>query len=163
MGIFALFRKNDGSVAIETAFVVPMLAVMSLGGFEASQIISRQTEMQSAMAEASAIVLAASPETASERDTIEDVIESSTGLSDNQVTLSLTYRCGTETGTENSKVTCYGEDATDDNDEDEGGYSEEEISTFIRIRIQNTYTPQWVSFGIGKPVQYDVERTVQIG
>lgn len=158
-----LLQDIRGSVVIETAFVVPILSILALGGLEASQIIARQTEMQSAIAEASAIVLAATPETANERATIEDVIESSTGLADNKVTLRLTYRCGTESGTENSKVTCYGADATDDNSVDEGGYSEEEISTFIHIRIQDSYDPSWTKFGVGYPVRYDMQRTVQIG
>ena len=37
-----LVRDKRGSAAIETAFVLPILATMVLGGVEASAIVSRQ-------------------------------------------------------------------------------------------------------------------------
>ena len=157
-----LRADDNGAMAIETAFLVPVLATLSIGGFEASQMIARHGELQSAIAEASAIVQASPPETDSERNVVEDVIEASTGLADNEVNLEVVYRCGVEEEFVQSKATCLGEDATDDNDEDEGGYTTEEISTFIRIRIQDDYTPEWVNYGIGDTIEYDVQRTVQV-
>ena len=52
-------RNEDGSMAIETAFVAPILLVLALGGFEVSSMVARQTELQSAAAEAAAVVRAA--------------------------------------------------------------------------------------------------------
>lgn len=157
----ALLADIQGAMAIETAFLVPILATLSIGGFEASQMIARHGELQSAAAEASAIVQASPPETDEERAVVEDVIEASTGLPDESVTLELTYRCGTQENYSQSRLICLGDDATDDDDEDEGGYTTEEISTYIRIRIKDAYTPQWVHFGIGETINYDVQRTVQ--
>ena len=156
-------RDASGSMAIETAFVIPILGTLCFGGFEASQMVARHTEMQTAMSEAAAIVLASPPDTESKRTTVEEVIETSTGLAADKVTLELTYRCGAEEEFTSALNICLGDDATDDNDEDEGGYTVEEVSTFIRIEMQDTYTPLWVDFGIGEPVDFDVERTVQIG
>lgn len=155
-------RDQRGSMAVETAFLVPVLATLSIGGFEASQMIARHGELQSAAAEASAIVQASPPENDEERAVVEDVVEASTGLADEKVTLELVYRCGVETNLTSSRLVCLGDDAIDGDDIDEGGYTTEEISTYIRIRVQDDYTPQWVNFGIGKKVEYDVERTVQI-
>lgn len=155
-------RDTRGSMAIETAFLVPVLAILSIGGFEASQMIARHGELQSAAAEASAIVQASPPETDEERAVVEDVIEASTGLADDKVTLELIYRCGIETNYTNSRLVCLGDDAIDGDDIDEGGYTTEEISSFIRIRVKDKYTPQWVNFGIGETIEYDVERTVQV-
>ena len=75
-----LFKNETGSVAIETAFVVPILATMVLGGLEVSNIVSRQAELQTSAAEAAAVIVARPPEEASERDTIEAIIEASAGL-----------------------------------------------------------------------------------
>ena len=69
-----LFRDTRGSMAIETAFIVPVLAVMSIGGFEVSGMVSRQSELQSAVAEAAQIAIASTPDEQSERNTIESVI-----------------------------------------------------------------------------------------
>lgn len=155
-------RDTRGTMAIETAFLAPVLVTLSIGGFEASQMIARHGELQSAAAEASSIVQASPPETDEERAVVEDVIEASTGLADNKVTLEFVYRCGVEENYANSRLTCLGDDAIDGDEIDEGGYTTEEISTFIRIRVKDKYTPQWVEFGIGEPVEYDVERTVQV-
>ena len=156
------WKDRRGTMVIEAAFVIPVLGILCIGGFEASQIVARHTEIQTSMAEASAIVQANPPETKEQRDTIEDVIETSTGLPDHKVTLDLTYRCGVEESFAASENICLGVDADDDDDDDDGGYTEEEISTFIRIRIQDSYTPSWTDFGIGKPVNFDVTRTVQV-
>ena len=155
-------RDTSGAMAIETAFLAPVLVTLSIGGFEASQMIARHGELQSAAAEASNIVQASPPETDEERAVVEDVIEASTGLADSKVALEFVYRCGVEENYTNSRLICLGDDATDGDDIDEGGYTTEEISTFIRIRVKDKYTPQWVDFGIGKAIEYDVERTVQV-
>jgi len=37
-----------------------------------------------------------------------------------------------------------------------------QVSTYIKITLTDTYTPQWTSFGVGGPVNYSVVRMVQI-
>lgn len=57
----SLFRRlaadQTASMAIETALVTPVLVVMTLGGFEASAMVARQSELQSAVAEATSLSL----------------------------------------------------------------------------------------------------------
>jgi Flp pilus assembly protein TadG len=139
--------QTRGTMAIETAIIAPILIVMSVGGFEVSSMVARQSELQSAAAEAAAIVRAVIPEEASQRTTIRDVVKVSTGLDNNHVSVAEIYRCGTST----AYVTT---------DNCTGGVH---VSKYIRVRIQDTYTPTWTQFGVGGPIDYDVQRTVQIG
>lgn len=142
-----LRRDRQGSVVIETAFVVPILAILALGGFEASRIVSRQVELQTAASEAAAIVLANPPDEAAERSTIEDVVEASTDLDDGQVTFAHLFRCGSATSLVADSDTCA---STDD------------ISEFIQMTMTDTYSPIWTSFGVGSDLNYRVRRRVQI-
>lgn len=140
-------RDERGSVVIETAFVVPILAVLALGGFEASRIVSRQVELQTAASEAAAIVLANPPDEAAERSTVESVVEASTDLEADQVTFAHLFRCGSATTLVSDSDTCA---TTDD------------ISEFIQMTITDTYDPIWTSFGVGSALNYRVRRRVQI-
>ena len=142
-----LAGQTSGTMAIETAIIAPVLIVMSVGGFEVSSMVARQSELQSAAAEAASIVRAVIPEEASQRTTIDDVVEASTGLSDEHVSVVEIYRCGTATAYVTTN-TCASGDT---------------VSKYIRVTIQDTYTPTWTQFGVGGPVDYNVVRTVQIG
>ena len=142
-----LGRDRCGSMVIETALVAPILAVLALGGFEASSIVARQSELQSAAAEAAAIVRASPPETTTERNTIRDVIANSAGLSTSAVTVDQVYRCGTGTDYTSTAGSC----------------DTDLLSTYIEIDLQATYRPIWTDFGIGSNVSLDVARTVLVG
>ena len=142
-----LAREHAGSMAIETALVTPVLVIMTLGGFEASGMVARQSELQTAAAEAATIAMAATPDSYSKVQTVRSVIESSTGLDDDHVSVYRLKRCGTD----NDYISYY-----DDCD------SSEATSTYLYIYITDTYTPQWVDFGIGSPLTYRIRRTVQI-
>lgn len=143
-----LVRNQDGSMAIETAFVAPILLVLALGGFEVSSMVARQTELQSAAAEAAAVVRATIPETAEERTTVRDILKTSTGLTDDQVTIAEIYRCGTATDYSTTSGSCS---------------SSVSEYKFIRVDISDTYTPVWTKFGITKGFDFNISRTVQIG
>ena len=142
-----LWRERDGVMTIETAFVVPILVVLCLGGFEASQIVARNTELRTAVSEASAIAISSPPDTQKDIDTIEDILEASTGLADNKVTLAEKYRCDNDETMTDDETTC--------------GISAV-VSTFLEITITDTYTPTWTDFGIGAPVRLSVTKTVQV-
>jgi len=145
--LLALSRNKAGTMAIETAIVAPVLILLSLGAFDASRMVARQSELQSAISEATSIVLASPPETVEQQDTLEQVIEASTGLAADEVTLTEVYRCGTDEDFVNDPSTCASSDLA---------------STYIQLRITDTYTPQWTQFGIGGPMNYDIQRTVQM-
>lgn len=143
----ALRKSEAGSVVIETAIVVPVLGVMALGGFEASRIVSRNNELQIAIAEAAAIVLANAPDEQSELDQVESIIEASTGLPPGKVQLTIRYRCNSDYTLNNSITDCP---------------TGAVISEFIHINVWDKYEPIWKDFGIGDTVSFDIRRRVQI-
>ena len=140
-----LARDKLGAMMIETAFVVPILATMCLGGFEVSAMIARDTELQTALAEAAAIALTKPPEADPDLVALKAVVLRSTGLDEEEVTIGRRYRCNTGA----MQTT-------------QGSCDDEDLSSFIRIEVSDTYTPMWVGFGVGEPVEFYLDRTVQI-
>ncbi|WP_340587645.1 TadE/TadG family type IV pilus assembly protein [Erythrobacter alti] len=145
---FARLRCNeDGSMAIETAFVAPILLVLALGGFEVSSMVARQTELQTAAAEAATVVRATIPETVEQQNTVRDILVTSTGLTAEQVTITPIYRCGTAQDYVTVADSC-GSDAE---------------YKFIRVDLRDTYAPVWTKFGVTSGFDFNIRRTVQIG
>lgn len=141
-----LLRNRDGAMIIETAIVAPVLVLMALGAFQVSAIVARQAELQEAAAEATAIALAAPPDSAEKRTTLEQVIEASTGLAANQVAVSLAFRCDDQDVYVTDPLACS---------------TAKVASSFVKIELSDTYVPAWLRFGIGAPVNYSVTRYVQ--
>jgi len=75
------------------------------------------------------------------------VIKASTGLDNDHVTVFRLRRCGTDADYVVWEDSCA---------------TGEDVSTFLYIYITDTYTPEWVNFGIGEPLTYRIQRTVQI-
>jgi hypothetical protein len=145
--VATLLRDPRGAMAVETAIVAPVLIALSVGGFQVSAMVARQSELQSAAAEAVAIVMAASPSNQTEIDQIEAVVEGSSGIPEDDVDFALKYRCGTATTLITDSTTCADEDT---------------LATFIVISMTDRYDPPWTQFGIGGPLDYSVTRTVQV-
>ncbi len=143
-----LRQDREGAMVIETALVAPVLVLMSLGAYQVSGIVARQSELQSAAAEAGAIALASPPDTIAKRTVLKNVVMASSGLPANKVTVSVVYRCDAQTSFSNSATSCG-----------TSGF----VSSFVRIQLQDTYTPQWTRFGVGQPITYNVVRYVMIG
>ena len=146
--LHGLAADARGSMAIETAFVVPVLAVMSIGGFEVSGMVSRQSELQSAVAEAAQIAIASAPDEQSERNTIKEILMASADLPASKVTLSNEYRCNSNVAFVSSEAAC----ATSDS-----------VTTYLKIYVTDTYTPEWTKFGVGRPLTYRITRRVIVG
>lgn len=140
-----VLRDDDGAMVIETAIVAPVLVLMSLGAYQVSGVVARETELQSAASEASAIALAAAPDTSAKRTTVKNVIMASTGLTADKVTISEVFRCDSETTYVNSATTCNSGDVR---------------SRFVKIVLSDTYTPTWTRFGVGSAINYSVTRYV---
>ena len=140
-----LRRDQRGGMAIETAIIAPVLVLMSLGSYQVSGMVSRQTELESAASEGVAIALASSPDTAAKRTTIQQVLMTSTGLAAANVTVSEVYRCNSAAAYITDRTTC----------------TTGVISTFTRIHLTDTYTPAWTRFGVGSPITYRVTRYAQ--
>jgi Flp pilus assembly protein TadG len=150
-GLLSQLRDHTrGTVVIETAIVAPVLILLALGSFDASRMVARQNELQSAAAEAEAIAQASVPTDSAARDELRDVLKASIDPNgtdpDDDVTVVDIYRCGGDANyvTVNN---CANPDT---------------VSTFVKITLTDTYTPQWTSFGIGSRVNYNIVRMVQI-
>lgn len=142
-----LLADRRGTMAIETAIVAPVLLTMALGVFEVGTIVARQHELQSSANEAAMIVLASNQGPQVALSEMKAIIRNSVGVADSQITLSQEFRCNTATGRIKDKGNCP-TGAT--------------ISTYILITVTDTYNPTWTEFGVGQPVNFSVNRTVQI-
>lgn len=142
-----LRADTRGAMLIETAIVAPVLILLSLGAFQVSTLVARQSELQSAVAEAEAIALASAPDTTAKMTTLQQVVMASTGLTANQVGVTNTYRCNNVQTFVSAKTSC----AVD-----------ARVSTYVRLQIQDTYTPAWTKFGVGSPIQFNLVRYVLV-
>ena len=142
-----LLSDLRGSMAIETAFVAPILIMMTLGTFEIGTVVARQHELQSAANEAEIIVIATNSGAEVEIATIKEIIMNSVDLPAESITLVREYRCSLNSGKTRDKGNCP-----------EGAL----ISEFLEITITDSYTPTWTAFGVGKAIDFSVDRSVQI-
>lgn len=140
----ALLRRTDGTVAIETAIVAPVLILLSLGAFQVSTVVARQTELQNAMDQAQSIALASDPDTAAKRQTIQSIIMVSTGLPASQVTVTEAYRCEGATIYVTTDTCATGT----------------RVASYVRIQITDTYSPIWTNYGIGESLNFNQSRYV---
>ena len=158
-------RDENGSMAIETAFVTPMLLMLALGGFEASTMVARQTELQTAAAEAATVVRAVQPDDDAERATVRGIVATSICENYEVKTEGTTSTCGEEgemdvTVTVTPLVRCgtaadYSEDGTD--------CGSEVKYEFIQIDLTDRYDPIWTKWGVSDGFDFNVSRTVQVG
>lgn len=142
------FARNDqGAIAIETAIVVPVLLLMALGGIDYGSMLARQIELQNAMAEASQIALAAAPTDAAAREAVKEVLQTSTGLDTDHVSILEKYRCGTTDAYVGDSDLC----GTDP------------YSRFIQIEIIEHYEPIWAKITDADDIDFKLVRWVQVG
>lgn len=138
-------RDSRGTMVIETAIVAPVLVLMSLGTFEVSTIVSRQHELQSGAAEGEIIALAAAQGATTNAAQIRAIIADSLDLPEEKVVVQRLYRCDASASRVSAKENC-GANAV--------------VTSYVQIRITDTYTPVWTQFGVGGPVNFRVERMV---
>lgn len=143
----SLWSDTTGSLAIETAFIAPVLSLLSIGAYQASALIARQHELQSGVAEAETMALAKPPKTDIARNAIRGVLTTSLNLKQGQVRVTNMYRCGVDADYTQLRSDCASGDI---------------VSTFLRIELNDTYVPSWTRLGIGGPVALKVVRMVQI-
>lgn len=141
-----LRSDTEGAMIIETALIAPVLVLMSLGAYQVSGMVARQSELQSAAAEASAIALAAKPDTDAKLATVKQIVMASTGLSAEKVTIEARVRCGTSINYVTTLDSC----------------GTERPSRYVKIYLSDTYQPAWTQFGVGSPLNYNVTRYVMI-
>ena len=142
-----LMGEADGSMAIETAFVAPLLALLALGGFEVGNMVSRHHELQTAASEGETIALAAADGAEVQIGTIEGILATSLSLPEDQVTVTRHFRCNSDASIQPAPNPCDESDT---------------VSSYIRIDISDNYTPVWTKFGVGGPVELSIDRLVQL-
>lgn len=146
LSLFArLLRDQRGTMVIETAVVAPVLVLMSLGAFQVSTLVARQSELDSAAAEGAAIAIASPPNTSAKLTTLQQVIMTSTGLAASNVVVTAAYRCNSSTAYVTTSTSC----------------TSGVISHFVKIYLTDTYTPKWVDYGIGSAITFRVTRYVE--
>lgn len=154
------FNEDKGSMLIETAFVAPLLVGLTLGGVEVGSMYARQTQLQQIASNSMEIILTAAPKTEAEGATtlaqVRTYAASASGLTATtsseptvgQVAVFKRYRCGNNS----TRQATYGCSNTT-----------QTISTFIVVYMRANYTPVWVNYGIGRTMEFNVRRSVQIG
>lgn len=145
--IQSILADIRGSMAIETAFVAPMLIIMTLGTFEVGTIVARQHELQSAANEAEIIIMATNVGATVEVTEVENIIRESVDLPADKITVEREYRCNISNGKTKDKGNCPPGST---------------ISEYITLSMNDAYTPTWTAFGIGKAITFSVDRSVQI-
>lgn len=141
----ALLRDGEGAMAIETALIAPVLLLLSLGGFQVSSLVARQTELQTAMAEAQAVALATDPDTSAKLTTIQQIVMASTSLPAANVVVTNAYRCN-DTATYQDAITSC---ATGD-----------KVSSYVKVEITDSYAPLWSKFGLKGTINLDQIRYI---
>jgi Flp pilus assembly protein TadG len=140
-----LLTDARGTMAVETALVAPVLIVLGIGGFQVSDMVAHQHNLESAAALGEQIALASKPDSQAKLDTMKAVIHASTGVPLADITTVFKYRCGTTTTLQ-----------------DTNSCGSDPPWTFVSIVITETYSPMWSQVGIGSSMDLEVDRTVQI-
>jgi len=139
-----LCRDTRGTMVIETAIVTPVLVLMSLGAYQVSALVARQSELDSAAAEGAAIAVASPPNTTAKMTTLHDVLVTSTGLASGNVSVTAAYRC--------NGATTYVTTACS---------SGQVSANYVKIYLTDTYSPTWTQYGIGSNISFRVTRYVE--
>lgn len=140
-----LLTDTLGTMAVETALVAPALVLLGIGGFQVSDMVSSQHNLESAAAMGEQIALASKPDSQAKLDTMKGIIHVTTGVPTSNISPVFKYRCGITTTLQDSN-NCGADPAW----------------MFVQITVSDTFTPFWTSFGVGRPVNLQVVRTVQI-
>ncbi len=156
-----LLRDRRGSFTVELAFVLPFLVSIVIGTFEVGSIVAKQQELQSAASEGETIALATARGATVEIQQIENILERSVGLGPDAVTVSRFYRCDAEVSTVLNPDLCKKQSGSDQAATSSAN-GDKVLSSYIRITITDRYTPVWTQFGISQPINFRVERTVQL-
>ncbi|MDE2437155.1 MAG: pilus assembly protein [Sphingomonadales bacterium] len=142
-----ILRDISGAVVIETALVTPALVLASLGTFQVGQVVARQHELQAGADEAMSIAIGGWSNNTQQVDAMKSVIQRTTGVTASNITITQMYRCGADTTYVTDKTTCG---------------TGKIISSYLKLKLKDTYTPIWTNFGVGAPINLAVSRMVQL-
>lgn len=142
-----LADASEGTMAIETAIVAPVMILLAFGSFQVSSMVARHTELQTAAEDAAAIALASPPENQADLTRIENIVLASTNLEADEVDLGFAFRCDNASTTVTDETECN---------------EDEPVWSYMTVSLDTHYVPIWTQLGIGSPVNLTVERSVEI-
>ncbi|MDE2410618.1 MAG: pilus assembly protein [Sphingomonadales bacterium] len=142
-----LWRDTAGVALIETAVLAPTLLLMSIGTYQVSMVVARQHELQSAADEAMSIAIGGWSNDDAQISTIKGILQQSARVSADKISIVRMYRCNSDTSYVAAKASCA---------------SDAIVSSYLKLKLNDTYTPSWVSFGVGAPINLGVTRMVQV-
>ncbi len=142
-----LLDDTRGTSVIETALVAPIMILMSLGGFQVSEVVARQHELDTGADQATAMVQAGWANPTQQRTALQEMLQASLGLPASKIVITSKYRCGTTTTYVDTAGSCT------------TGTIE---ATILQIRLVDRYIPVWTAFGVGAPIDLTVQRMVQV-
>jgi Flp pilus assembly protein TadG len=142
-----LARDKSGSMAIEMAFTAPVLILLALGSVDVSRMISRQNELQSGVAQAEQIALAANAGATTDTNSLKTLLMQSLNLPASNVSVVKQYRCNANTTLVSATTSCGSTDV---------------ISTYVQITLTDSYTPIWQKVVPVGTFNYNVVRMVQL-
>lgn len=137
-----------GAMAVETAIIAPLMVLFSLGAYQVSSLVARQSELQSAMTLAESVALATDPDTTDELTALKNVVIATAGLESEQVNVAAAYRCNSSNAYVALESTC----ATGDN-----------VSRYVQVTLTSDFVPIWTEFGLGSTISLQVNRYVLYG
>ncbi len=143
----ALLRDTRGVAVVETALVAPMLVMLSLGTYQVSMAVARQHELQAGADQAMAVAIGGWTNENAQVSALKSVIQRSTNVAEDKITLDRMYRCGSDANYVTDKSTCTETDI---------------VAGYLKLEIKDTYTPTWAKYGVGKPINLSVTRMVQV-
>lgn len=146
--LLKLLQDRSGAMAVETAIIAPLMVLFSLGAYQVSTLVARQSELQSAMSVAESIALATDPDTTDELNTLKSVISTTTGLAASKVAVAAAYRCNGSTSYVALESTCASGDS---------------VSRYVRVTLTDNYVPIWTEFGVGSNIALRVNRYILYG
>ncbi len=146
MALRRLLNDVAGAMVIETAIVTPVLVLLSLGAYQISSLVARQSELQSAVAVAESIALASNPDTVEEQGTLRQIVSTTAGLPLDKISVTPAFRCNSATALVAQLSLCA---------------AGSKVSYYVKIEVTDTYRPIWREFGVGSDLNLRLERMIQ--
>ena len=152
-----LLADRAGTIAVETAIVAPVLAIMAFGAYDVAKIVQRQQELQSAASEAEIIAMATQGGATADPAKVDAILTASMGFDPgnaanaNKVVVVGKYLCDGGTTPVDTAAQCDVDPAVT------------EVATpYFHVMLNDTYTPMWTQFGVGHAIDLGVDRWVMV-
>ncbi len=152
-----LLADRAGAMAVETAIVAPVLALLAFGAYDVAKIVQRQQELQSAASEAEIIAMATQGGASADPAKVDAILTASMGFNPtdaanaDKVVVTGKYLCNGGTTPVDTAGACGVDPAVT-----------EGATPYFHVTLNDTYTPLWTQFGVGHAIDLSVDRWVLV-